>query len=119
MAEGDRLPNDVIVVRCGLPPFRGRPLFTACDDHPVGVYGFSVQSAAGFTVEELAAACSNNTVGFTTVGRIREMGFDVIRTTGVGRHATVVVPRGWSRADAEQLALIFEPLSNPFSGRSR
>jgi hypothetical protein len=118
MAEGDRLPDDVLVVRCGLPPFHGRPLFTACDDHPDGVYGFSVQSAVGLSAEELATACANNTVGVTTVGLIREMGFDVTRTAGPMRHATVVVTKGWSRTDAERLSLIFVPLANPFRRRS-
>ena len=26
MADGDQLPDDAVVVRCGLPPFLGRPL---------------------------------------------------------------------------------------------
>jgi hypothetical protein len=117
MAERDRLADDALVVRCGLPPFRGRPLFTACDDHPAGVYGFSVQSASGSTLKQLAAACRNSSVGITTVGQIREMGFDVAPTTGEGLHATVVVPKGWSRAEAERLSLLFEPVKNPVDRR--
>jgi len=116
-AAGARLPDDAFVVRCGLPPFRGRPLFTACDDHPDGVFGFSVQSAAGLTVEQLASACRNKTVGATTVARIRDMGFDVVPTSGQWRHATVVVPKGWSQAEAERLSLLFEPISNPAARR--
>jgi len=114
---GARLPDDAFVVRCGLPPFRGRPLFTACVDHPDGVFGFSVQSEAGLTVEQLASACRNMTVGVTTVARIREMGLDVVSTSGQGWHATVVVPRGWSQAEAERLSLLFEPISNPAARR--
>lgn len=110
---GDRLPDEALVVRCGLPPFQGRPLFTACDDHPDGVSGFSVQSAVGLTAEQLASECRNKTVGVTTVARIREMGFDVVPTSGRRWHATVVVPREWSRVEAERLSLLFEPVSNP------
>jgi len=113
MAEGDRLPDDALVVRCGLPPFRGRPLFTSCEDHPDGVYGFSVQSAAGLTVERLATACRNSTVGVTTVARIRQLGFDVVPTSGEMWHATVVVRKGWSQEEAENLSQLFEPVNNP------
>ena len=91
MAEGDRLPDDAVVVRCGLPPFLGRPLHTACDEHPSGRYGFSVQAAVGLTVEELALECRNNSVGYLTAGEIRAIGYEVYETSGAGRHATVVV----------------------------
>ena len=113
MAEGDRLPDDALVVRCGLPPFLGRPLHTACDEHPSGYYGFSVQSAVGLTVEQLASECRNNVVGYMTVGEIRTMGYEVRETSGEGRHATVVVPRPWEPAIAEKLAMLFRPAKNP------
>jgi hypothetical protein len=113
MAEGDPLPDDAVVVRCGLPPFLGRPLHTACDEHPSGYYGFSVQSAVGLTVEQLASECRNNVVGYMTVGEIRTMGYEVRQTGGEGRHATVVVPRPWESAIAEKLAILFRPAKNP------
>jgi hypothetical protein len=113
MAEGDRLPDDAVVVRCGLPPFLGRPLDTACDEHPSGFYGFSVQATAGLTVEQLASECRNSTVGYTTVREIRMMGYEVRETSGTGPHATVVVPRPWSPKAAEQLARLFRPAKNP------
>ena len=113
MAEEERLRDEALVVRCGLPPFHGRPLNVACEEHPSGCYGFSVQSAVGLTVEELARECSNSSVGYTTVGEIRIMGYEVRITSGGGRHATVVVPRHWSPEAAQQLALLFRTARNP------
>ncbi len=113
MAEGDSLPDDAVVVRCGLPPFVNSPLDRGCRRHPVGLFGFSVQAAVGLTVQQLATACSNNSVGFTTVGEIRIMGYEVVRTSGEAHHATVVVPVDWSADAAEQLALIFQHATNP------
>jgi hypothetical protein len=113
MAEGDLLPDDAVVVRGGVPPFRVRPLHTACDQHPAGYHGFSVQSAAGLTIEQLATECPNKTVGFTTAGEIRKMGYDVRETSGDGHHATVVVPKPWEPDAAEQLAQTFRPANNP------
>ncbi len=104
MAEGDPLPGAAVVVRCGRPPFLGRPLHLACDEHPSGYYGFSVQAALNLTVEQLASECRNNVVGYLTFGEIRTMGYEVLETSGFGRHATVVVPRPWDPTVAETLA---------------
>ena len=49
---------------------------SAVDDTLLGPFGFSVQCCAGLTVEQLAAACPNKTVGFTTVGQIRIIGYE-------------------------------------------
>src|SRR5262245_49832029 len=76
MAEGERLPDDAVVVRCGLPPFRDSPLNRGCRHHPDGFFGFSVQASVGMTVEHLATACFNKSVGFTTVAKIRIMGYE-------------------------------------------
>lgn len=113
MADGERLPDEAWVVRCGLPPFTARPLITACDEHPAGVYGFSVQSAADLSVEQLAPACRNKSVGFTTVGKIRQMGYDVVQTAGGFQHATVVVPRDWTTEAADALTSLFAGAINP------
>jgi hypothetical protein len=88
-------------------------LHTACDVHPSGCYGFSVQAAVGLTVEELAVECFNSTVGYTSAGEIRKMGYEVRVTSGAGRLATVVVPRPWAPEAAQQLALLFLPARNP------
>ncbi|HEX2572065.1 MAG TPA: hypothetical protein VH877_21150 [Polyangia bacterium] len=47
------------------------------------------------------------------VRQVRKLGYDVIRTPGKGRHATVVVPETWAEEDARRLAEHFEPLPNP------
>jgi hypothetical protein len=113
MAEGERLPDDAVVVRCGLPPFADSPLDRGCRQHPDGFFGFSVQAAAGLTVEQLAASCPNKSVGFTTVAKIRIMGYEVVRTRGAAYHATVVVPEDWGAEAAEELARIFDRAANP------
>ncbi len=113
MAVEERLPNDAVVIRCGLPPFTARPLLGACGDHPDGVFGFSVQSAAGLTVAQLATACRNKYVGYTSVGEIRRLGYDVVRTGKEFHHATVVVPKDWSTEAADVLTDLFVMAVNP------
>ncbi len=113
MARLHRLPDEALVVRCGLVPFVNSPLDRGCRHHPDGVHGFSVQSEAGLSVAQLAAECSNKSVGFTTVAEIRIMGYEVVRTAGDAYHATVVVPQDWSADSAAALALIFRHAVNP------
>ena len=58
--------------------------------HPSGVTGVSVECAAGVSVAELAAAIPHGQIGVTTVGAVRQIGGDVVRTTGRSpSHATV------------------------------
>jgi hypothetical protein len=52
-------------------------------------------------------------VGYTTVGTIRGLGYEVISTSGDFHHATVVVPEDWSPVAAEELARLFRPAKNP------
>jgi hypothetical protein len=118
MADREPLPDEAWVVRCGVPPFKSRPLVKRCRKHPDGAFGFSVQAATGITVEILATARPNKSVGFTTVGEIRRMGYDVIRTHGDAHHATVVVPLDWSLEASDRLSLIFQEARNP-SPKSR
>ncbi len=112
MASGEWIPDEALVVRCGQPPFPASPLLLACGEHPEGVHGFSVQSAAGLTVGQLAVACRNKTVGFSIVGDIRGLGYDVIRTGREFHHATVAVPRDWSEDAAKVLADLFQLATN-------
>ena len=74
----------------------------------------------GLTVESLATARSNKSVGFTTVAEIRIMGYEVVRTSGEAHHATVVVPEDGSADAAAALAGIFRHATNPApKGRQR
>ena len=58
--------------------------------HPSGVTGVSVECAVGVSVAELAAAIPHGQIGVTTIGAVRQMGGDVVRTTGRSPyHATV------------------------------
>ena len=114
MDAGERLPDEALVVRGGR-----RPLHEGCDEHPEGVYGFSVQCAAGVSLDDLASALPHGTIAVTTVGEIRSLGYDVVVTRGAGHHATVVVPRDFFPADAEGLARTFREGRNPRPRRPR
>lgn len=84
----DELPDDAFVVRGGrnLPEDIRRGIGT----HPSGLTGVSVESAAEFTVPELAANISHGQMGVTTVGVVRKLGGDVISTNGRSpQHATL------------------------------
>lgn len=113
MATLEPVADEALVVRCGLPPFRNSPLHLGCRHHPDGCYGFSVQAEVGLTVEQLATACMNKSVGFTTVGEIRIMGYEVLHTLGEAHHATVTVPEDWTADAAADLAQIFRHATNP------
>jgi len=84
-----------------------------------GWFGFSVQSADGIPLEELAAWCPNPKIGITTVGEIRALGYDVVVTPGRGHHATVAVVPDWSREDSVRLVLLFREETNPAPRRAR
>jgi len=83
----DPLPDDALVMRGG----RNQPedIERGTATHPSGITGISVECAAGATVEQLAAAIPHGQVGVTTVGKIRQLGGDVVRTSGRStNHAT-------------------------------
>lgn len=109
MAE--RIPDEALVVRGG----RNQPedLRRGTRTHPSGVTGVSVESAEGVSVEELAAAIPHGQVGVTTVGAIRAVGGDVVRTTGRSPHHATVV--GLTPEEARRLLTptIPNPAKNP------
>lgn len=119
MEDQDRLPDEALVVRCGVPPFeRPTNLPSRCDHHH-GVFGFSVQSAAGVSLGRLASWCRNSRVGVLTVETVRALGYDVEVTPGDGFHATVIVPLDWTQQAAEGLAAAFESVANPAPRKNR
>ncbi len=84
----DVIPDEALIVRGG----RNRPedIERGTGTHPCGITGISVESAAGSSAEQLAAAIPHGQVGVTTVGTVRAAGGDVVRTTGrTPNHATL------------------------------
>lgn len=84
----DELPDVAFVVRGGhnLPEDIRRGIGT----HPSGITGVSVESAAEFTIAELAVNIPHGQMGVTTVGEVRKLGGNVIRTSGRSpQHATL------------------------------
>jgi len=58
--------------------------------HPSGVSGISVECGVGLSLAELAATIPHGQVGVTSVGEVRQLGGDVIRTSGRSpNHATL------------------------------
>jgi hypothetical protein len=78
------LPDDALVVRGG----RNRPedIERNTATHPCGISGISVECSAGPPLEHLATAVPHGQIGVTTVGKVRELGGDVIRTSGRSPH---------------------------------
>lgn len=92
------IPDEALVVRGG----RNRPedIARATGTHPSGVTGISVECAAYISVQELAKVIPHGQVGVTTVGDVRNLGGDVVRTSGRSSyHATLtgVTPKEVSR----------------------
>ena len=116
MAE-EPLPDVALVVRGGTITPEG--VKRAADLHPQGYWGISVQAAPAMSAATLARVgrIPHGTVSVSTVGRISAVGvgFDVVPTSGVGRHCTLVVPsRPVSDADARAVCQAFDlPIPNP------
>jgi hypothetical protein len=82
------IPDTALVIRGG----RNRPedIERGFATHPSGVTGISVESAIGLTIEQLAAKIPHGQIGVTSVGTVRALGGDVIRTSGRSAyHATL------------------------------
>ncbi len=82
------IPDEALVVRGGqnlLPN-----ILDGIATHPSGVTGISVQCGVGLSERELALMIPHRQIGVTTVGKVRQLGGDVIRTSGRGpNHATL------------------------------
>ena len=111
----ETFPSNTVIVRGGIAT--AAQLANGCGDHldHPGIHGFSVQAEPGMEAEELARAGAypNAKISVTTVKKLRDAGYDIVRTKGRGFHATVVVPRNWHPPDASKLAGVFEVESNP------
>ncbi|HEY9663876.1 MAG TPA: hypothetical protein V6C65_35960 [Allocoleopsis sp.] len=98
----ERIPDEALVIRGG----RNRPddIRRGTGTHPSGVTGISVECALGASIEELAATIPHGQLGCTTVGKIRQAGGDVIRTSGRSpNHATLV------GLTPEQISILLTP----------
>jgi hypothetical protein len=101
------IPDEAVVVRGG----RNRPedIERAIGTHPSGVTGISVESAVGLSVKELSAKIPHGQIGVTTVGEIRKLGGDVIRTSGRSLHHATLIG-----LTSEQISNLLTPtIGNP------
>lgn len=80
-----------------------------------GLYGFSVQSAPGLSVEQLARAGGfpNRQISVTTTAALAELGIAVVPSPGAGYHATAQVPNPFPPGLAAQISGIFRQQPNP------
>jgi RHS repeat-associated protein len=80
-----------------------------------GLTGFSVQSAPGQTVEQLAAAgrFPNTQISVTTVRELQRIGVPVRPSPGQGFHNTAVTPLPLSDSQAMQISDVFRQQPNP------
>jgi len=111
------VPDDAFVVRGGVatPEQIARGIVPHRD--VPGLTGFSAQSRAGASVEELAAAGGVGSVPFphgqvsvTTAAELRRVGCDVVTSPGGGaNHVTVTS----GPASPAQISGLFEPRPNP------
>ena len=95
----EAISDEAIIVRGGrnLPDDIRRGMGT----HPSGVRGISVECSTDLTAAELAYAIPHGHIGITTVGAVRAIGGDVVRTSGrTPHHATLV---GVSAEEASRL----------------
>lgn len=84
----ERIPDDALVVRGG----QNRPedILRGTGTHPSGITGISVECGLGLSIAELANVIPHRQIGVTTVGKVRQAGGNVIRTSGRSRnHATL------------------------------
>ena len=87
--EGEKmsLPDEANVVRGGLNT--PESITKGTGTHPEGVTGISVECGT-CSVKELSESLPHNQIGVTTVGKVREAGGDVIKTSGRSpNHATL------------------------------
>ncbi|WP_460203016.1 flavoredoxin [Scytonema sp. NUACC21] len=108
----EKIPDEALVVRGG----RNRPedIKRATGTHPSGITGISVECAVELSVAQLAVSIPHGQVGVTTVGEIRSLGGDVVRTSGRSpNHATL------TGLTPEQISSVLTPtITNPARQKS-
>jgi hypothetical protein len=107
MSELESLPDEAIVLRGG----RNRPedIRRGIGTHPSGITGISVECGVGVAVQVLSVSIPHGQIGVTTVGAVRAVGGDVIRTSGRSPyHATL------TGLISEEISLLLTPtIPNP------
>lgn len=80
-----------------------------------GLTGFSVQSAPGKTVEELAAAgrFRNGQISVTTVAALLAVGVPVVKSPGTGHHNTAKTEAPLASPHADAISAVFKQMANP------
>jgi hypothetical protein len=107
MSELESLLDEAIVLRGG----RNRPedIRRGIGTHPSGITGISVECEVGVPVQVLSVSIPHGQIGVTTVGAVRAIGGDVIRTSGRSPyHATL------TGLISEEISLLLTPtIPNP------
>ena len=112
----------VYVVRAGIASAQNLQEGVRTKLHGSGIPGFSVQSKAGLTVEQHAAAGQfpHLKISVSTVARLRAAGVHLVPTSGTGYHNTAKTPRLLSDADAARISAAFDPpITNPHPVKRR
>lgn len=110
-------PNQeqVWVVRGGIAI--PKQLKEGVDEHPRvrGLAGFSVQSAAGKSIEELAAAGEfrHGQISVTTVSELLAVGVPVVKSPGNGYHNTAKTEDPLTDSHALAISSVFKARPNP------
>lgn len=112
-------PKEVFVVRGGIATPEQLQKGVAEHRAVPGLTGFSVQSAPGKSIEELAAAgqFKNAQISITTVQNLLKVGVAIVPSPGGGYHNTAVTPLPLSPQQAARISSIFQQMPNPGSAR--
>jgi len=116
-STADRTQDEIQnVVRAGVAT--PNSLIAGSAEHSAvpGLYGFSVQSAPGLSVDDLARAGAfpNRQISVTTTAELAGVGVAVVPSPGAGYHATAQVPNPLSADLASSISGVFRQQDNPF-----
>jgi hypothetical protein len=115
--KGERLPDEAVVIRFGRLGEKDFSRSVAVEEETTGMPGLSVFSAANHSYGELAftADLPHALLRCTTVGKLRQLGYDVVPDRGDEmHHCLVTFPSPPSNIDWEQLNGAFDPeVANP------